>query len=49
MLLRGVQSDWVLRTISDEGATMVWLLVPWVQDILDAIDRGDVIPIGLYA
>ncbi len=42
VLLRGVRPDWVLRTISDEGATIVWLLVPWVQDILDAIDRGDV-------
>ena len=22
--------------------TNVWLLVPWAQDILDAIERGDV-------
>jgi acyl-CoA synthetase (AMP-forming)/AMP-acid ligase II len=42
VLLRGVSPDWVLRTISDERATIVWLLVPWVQDILDAIDRGDI-------
>jgi len=42
VLLRGVRPDWVLRTVSDEGVTIVWLLVPWVQDILDAIDRGDV-------
>lgn len=42
VLLRGVRPDWVLRCVSDEGATIVWLLVPWVQDILDAIDRGDV-------
>jgi len=39
--LRGVKPEWVLQTASDERATIVWLLVPWVQDILDCIDRGD--------
>ena len=42
VLLRGVKPEWVLQTASDEKATIVWLLVPWVQDILDSIDRGDV-------
>jgi long-chain acyl-CoA synthetase len=42
ILLRGTKPEWILRTISDEGVTVVWLLVPWVQDILDAIDREDV-------
>ncbi len=28
--------------MSDEKCTIVWLLVPWAQDILDAIERGDV-------
>ena len=42
VLLRGVSPEWVLETASDEKATIVWLLVPWAQDILDAIDRGDV-------
>lgn len=32
----------ILQTISDEQVTIVWLLVPWVQDILDSIERGDV-------
>ena len=41
VILRGVQPDWILQAVSDEKATIVWLLVPWVQDILDAIDRGD--------
>ena len=41
VLLRGVKPDWVLRCASDEKATIVWLLVPWVQDILDSLDRGD--------
>lgn len=41
VLLRGVSPEWVLQTASAERATIVWLLVPWVQDILDALDRGD--------
>ncbi len=41
VLLRGVSPEWVLETVSNERATIVWLLVPWVQDILDALDRGD--------
>ena len=41
VLLRGVRPDWVLQAVSDEKATIVWLLVPWVQDILDSIDRGE--------
>ena len=28
--------------MSDEGCTIVWLLVPWAQDILDTIDRGEI-------
>lgn len=42
VLLRGAKPEWILRAVSDEGITIVWLLVPWAQDILDAIDRGDV-------
>ena len=42
VLLRGVSPEWVLRTVSEEKATIVWLLVPWVQDILDAIDSGKI-------
>lgn len=42
VLLRGIKPEWILKAVSDEGATIVWLLVPWVQDILDAIDRGDI-------
>lgn len=41
VILKGVKPEWVLETVSQERATIVWLLVPWVQDILDAIDRGD--------
>lgn len=42
VLLRGVKPEWIMKAVSDEAATIVWLLVPWVQDILDAIDRGDI-------
>ncbi|MDR2504625.1 MAG: AMP-binding protein [Oscillospiraceae bacterium] len=42
VLLRGVQPDWIIETAAKERATIVWLLVPWCQDILDAIERGDV-------
>ena len=42
VLLRGVKPEWVLEAVSSEKATIVWLLVPWIQDILDSIDRGDI-------
>ncbi len=42
ILLRGVKPEWVLRTVSEERATIVWLLVPWVQDILDEIESGKI-------
>ena len=31
----------ILKAASDEQCTIVWLLVPWAQDILDALDRGE--------
>jgi long-chain acyl-CoA synthetase len=42
VLLRGVKPEWILRTVSEEKITIVWLLVPWAQDILDAIESGQV-------
>ncbi len=42
VLLKGIKPEWILRTVSEEKCTIVWLLVPWAQDILDAIDRGDI-------
>ena len=44
VLLRGVKPKWVLQAVSEEKITIVWLLVPWAQDILDAIERGDIKP-----
>ncbi len=42
VILRGVRPDWILRTVSEEQCTIVWLLVPWAQDILDSIEDGTV-------
>ena len=42
VLLKGIKPEWILRAVSDEKCSIVWLLVPWAQDILDAIDRGDI-------
>ena len=42
VLLRGVKPEWIINAVSSEKCTIVWLLVPWAQDILDAIDRGDI-------
>lgn len=42
VLLKGVKPEWILRCVSQEKCTIVWLLVPWAQDVLDAIERGEV-------
>ena len=42
VILRGVKPDWILQTVSAERVSIVWLLVPWAQDILDAIERGEI-------
>lgn len=42
VILRGIKPEWILRTVSEEKITIVWLLVPWAQDILDAIESGEV-------
>ena len=42
VLLRGIKPEWIISAVSEERCTIVWLLVPWAQDVLDAIDRGDI-------
>ena len=42
VILRGTKPKDILQAVSREGCTMVWLLVPWVQDILHAIEIGEV-------
>ena len=38
ILLKGVKPSWILQVISEEKATIAWLLVPWAHDILTAIE-----------
>ncbi|MGI6746597.1 MAG: Long-chain-fatty-acid--CoA ligase FadD13 [Firmicutes bacterium ADurb.Bin300] len=42
VILKGNKPEWTLKAISEEKCTIVWLLVPWAQDILDSIARGDI-------
>jgi acyl-CoA synthetase (AMP-forming)/AMP-acid ligase II len=42
VILRGIKPEWILQTVSEEKCTIVWLLVPWAQDILDAIKSRSV-------
>ena len=47
VLLRGVKPEWILRAVTEEKCTIVWLLVPWCQDLLEAIESGR-IDLGHY-
>ncbi len=40
VLLTGTKPEIILDAVSKEKCTIVWLLVPWVQDILEALDSG---------
>ena len=42
VLLKGVKPLTIIKTAAEEHCSIVWLLVPWAQDILDAIDRGEI-------
>ncbi|MBO4998552.1 MAG: acyl--CoA ligase [Lachnospira sp.] len=41
VLLKGTKPEVILKAVSQEHCTIVWLLVPWAQDILDALDRKE--------
>ncbi|MDY0162297.1 class I adenylate-forming enzyme family protein [Desulfobotulus sp.] len=41
VLLKGVSPRWILEAVSEEKASIVWLLVPWAHDILHAIESGE--------
>lgn len=41
VLLKGTSPQHILEAASNEHCTIVWLLVPWAQDILNTLDRGD--------
>ena len=42
VLLKGTNPKTILQAVSDEKCTIVWLLVPWAQDILDAIESDSI-------
>ncbi len=42
VILKGTSPETILSAVSSEKCTIVWLLVPWAQDILGALDRGEV-------
>ena len=44
VLLKGTKPEFILDVVSKEKCTIVWLLVPWAQDIIEAIDSGKVNP-----
>ena len=41
VLLKGHSPEAIFQAVSNERCSIVWLLVPWAQDILAALDRGD--------
>ena len=41
VLLKGNSPQAIFQAVSSERCSIVWLLVPWCQDILAALDRGD--------
>jgi len=42
VILKGISPEWVLEAISEEKGTVIFLLVPWAQDILLKLDSGEV-------
>ena len=42
VLLKGIKPEWIVKTASDEKCSIVWLLVPWAQDILDEIEKQNI-------
>ena len=42
VILKGSSPKAILDAVDWERCTIVWLLVPWAQDILTAIERGDI-------
>ena len=41
VLLKGTKPQYIFDAVSNEKCTVVWLLVPWAQDILTAIENGE--------
>lgn len=41
VLLKGTSPKTILQSVSEEHCTIVWLLVPWAQDLLLALDNKE--------
>lgn len=41
ILLKGTSPKTILQAVSEEHCTIVWLLVPWAQDLLLALDNKE--------
>ena len=41
IILKGAKARHILTAASQEQCTIVWLLVPWAQEILNALDSGE--------
>lgn len=41
VLLKGTSPKTILQVVSEEHCTIVWLLVPWAQDLLLALDNKE--------
>lgn len=44
VILKGISPESILEAVSEEGGTIVWLLVPWAQDILVKFESGELKP-----
>ena len=42
VILKGIDPRSILEAVSEEGISVVWLLVPWALDILFAIESGEI-------
>lgn len=43
VILNNALPDIILKTISKNKVTIAWLLLPWVQDLIEAVKCGDVL------
>lgn len=41
VILTEIKPQYIIEAVHKERGTIVWLLVPWVHDILQAFDRGE--------
>ena len=42
VILKEISPEWILEAVSEEKATVIFLVVPWAQDILLKLDSGEI-------